>query len=408
MKDYFLSLSNLIWYFSLMKNDPIQNNRILFFETTETLLDMVSEPSDVRVIERFLTGTPTTIDQRKACFPDKFAVHVHQICLTYLVSHAPFQIQVDSKLVHITATKAAQSPIPLTVFDNLLDEILEVLFEEVFPRFAQHFHLVDPAKLQIRSHTPQKRIEREKRDSWWPTSNRDSAMTVPDDDNEIRCALPRHAPVLDRIEEVTEPDYDPDYAYSESEYSCYEPAESLRHKTSSIFAYIHENAPSIFSEIELDDRDADFDDEHSEADTVLTESQAKYFVHDHDILPHYTLERKPIMTEVQQKPHSWAPGQKYYDHALDRRTDILEPLVNIPSLHSEFVSTFVSPKEDVSQMDHPIPSRPYSAFEKSDVDQIVSHYQPHFQQRSTSIQRKKSKNWKRTIKKSLKKYFNEI
>lgn len=128
------------------------NNLILFFETVETLLDMDMVTNDhVRSLERFVDPEPHG-RRNGGYFPESYSMHVHQICLTYLVEGAPFALKVDKTTTFAvkTATQlAALSPIPLNIFDNLLQLILETLFMTVFTDFAYRFDLSEEDKRDL-------------------------------------------------------------------------------------------------------------------------------------------------------------------------------------------------------------------------------------------------------------------
>ena len=75
-------------------------------------------------------------------FPDHLTDHVHQICTTFLVDSASHPIQIEEQLTKMVAFSASISPIPICIFDELLQLVLEKLLDSVFIQFAQ-------AELQI-------------------------------------------------------------------------------------------------------------------------------------------------------------------------------------------------------------------------------------------------------------------
>jgi hypothetical protein len=116
----------------------LQNNLILFFETVETLLDMVVSQEFTRSLERFENNCG---GRNYGKFPQDYSTHVHQICLTYLVDTAPYKLGLDS-LEILKVVKGAKTPtIPLNLFDDLLQLVLEDLFLNCYPNFLSSFRL---------------------------------------------------------------------------------------------------------------------------------------------------------------------------------------------------------------------------------------------------------------------------
>ena len=102
-----------------------------------------------RSLERFQTGASS---RNYGKFPEKYSTHVHQICLTYLVDSAPYQLGLggsgeNADLRHSdleirkVASLASQSPIPLNLFDTLLLLVLEDLYAGCYPSFVSSFRL---------------------------------------------------------------------------------------------------------------------------------------------------------------------------------------------------------------------------------------------------------------------------
>ncbi|KAJ3302014.1 hypothetical protein HDV03_005490 [Kappamyces sp. JEL0829] len=164
-------------------------------------------------------------------------MHVHQICLTYLVGTAPFPLGLPAKAVRSVTFRATQSPIPLDIFDDLLQLVLETLFTTVYPAFAKRYDLSDEADL-------------------------------------IRDSPPREAPMLSSLDiPPIDPRFDETLYYPSPTESIPLPKhQTLQHHTSAILAYIHEDSPSIYSEI---DRESDtasaWTDDESERDETADE-----------------------------------------------------------------------------------------------------------------------------------------
>lgn len=70
-------------------------------------------------------------------FPDHLTDHVHQICTTFLVDSASHPIHIEGQLTKVVAFSASISPIPIYIFDELLQFVLEKLLDSVFIQFAQ-------------------------------------------------------------------------------------------------------------------------------------------------------------------------------------------------------------------------------------------------------------------------------
>ncbi|KAJ3254977.1 hypothetical protein HK103_006679 [Boothiomyces macroporosus] len=205
-------------------NNVIAQNRILFFETVESLLDMVLPKSAVRCLDRFQHQVETnSSDYKKMVFPDDMTRNVHQICLTYLVADAPLDLSLDQKIVNVAAMRASLSPIPINIFDEVLDAVVMSLYEEDYHSFALKYNL-DIQLANVQS---------------LPSPNDTEPMD--DSDHDLH--------------------YDDPAQYYRSDFD--EDRQSLHHQTSSILAYIHDTCPSIYSDIPLSPRTEIADDEFS-------------------------------------------------------------------------------------------------------------------------------------------------
>ena len=169
-------------------------------------------------IERVLLKKPNSAGQRKCTFPDEFSTHVHQICLTYLVPEAPFRINLDYREMAICTKKAAISPIPATVFDDLLDLVIENLYYDVFPRYMLYEGIepgYDNSQPATRPLTP---IEEFKEDE-----------------------------LLEDVESLSVNDFS----------FQVDVPNRLSHQTSQIFDFMRSTASSIYSDVDLSDGEMD-------------------------------------------------------------------------------------------------------------------------------------------------------
>jgi hypothetical protein len=176
----------------------------------------------VNSIDRVLFNEKRRVDQLKQKFPDNYAVHVHQICLTYLTPDAPFYLNFNRRLMNICAARAAISPIPITVFDDLLDVVVGNLYKNVFPSFVQSHGL-------------------------WKDF-RASMLSPP--------LSPIEAQYKDLEDELLSLDGNSDAG---DRYSYQAIPRTLAHKTSQVLEYIVTTASSIYSDVEYDSAsDVDF------------------------------------------------------------------------------------------------------------------------------------------------------
>ncbi|KAJ3270074.1 hypothetical protein HDV01_000568 [Terramyces sp. JEL0728] len=206
------------------KNNVIAQNRILFFETVESLLDMVLAKNVVRCLDRFQHQVETSYgDYKKMVIPDEMSRNVHQICLTYLVADAPLDLRLDQKIVNVAAMRASLSPIPINIFDEVLDAVVMSLYEEDYHSFALKYNL-DIQLANVQS---------------LPSPNGTELMD--DSEHELNYQ-------------------DPTQIYRSK---ADDDSRSLHHQTSSILAYIHDTCPSIYSDIPLSPRTEIADDEFS-------------------------------------------------------------------------------------------------------------------------------------------------
>ena len=158
-----------------------------------------------------------SIQQMKATFPDEYATNVHEICLTYLVPSAPFNVQLNRREMTVCTKKAATSPIPATIFDTLLDLVIENLYYNVFPRYMLKVGIepaYDPLELRSPPLTPIEEL-----------SDEDESII---DQESLDC---------DNLEFQVDPQ------------------NQLYHRTSQVFDYMCSTASSVYSDIECSDDD---------------------------------------------------------------------------------------------------------------------------------------------------------
>ncbi|KAI8899467.1 hypothetical protein BC833DRAFT_585734 [Globomyces pollinis-pini] len=200
----------------------------------------------MRGLDRFLNHQKyRTLANKNMSFHDAYVKHVHQICLAYLAVDAPIKLDLDPTALQLAFRKASLSPIPLNLFDHVIDLCLESLYIQVFPAFVEAYNL------------------------------------IPDlgesDDDMLLEELPKSVVKLNERRYSS----DSDYEFPEPDFTP-APKVTLHHQTSFILNYILVNSQSLYSEIEIPES-ADYDSLASDSDD---ESFFDEYIAD-EILAHY-------------------------------------------------------------------------------------------------------------------------
>jgi hypothetical protein len=322
------------------------------------LLELVLENWAISSIERFINRS-TRKDILIDTFPDEYAVHVHQICLTYLVGSSQFPLQLDPQLVHFVSTVAAQSPIPINVFDNLIDKVLTILYADCFPKFAKKYRLIE--------------------DVLTPTQSPIQELF--------------YEPLANGSETGYYSFEDLDLSYDSDQGNKQKNTGGLNHATSSILDYINDTADSIYSEI-------DFEEESKQSmqlqnDLASFRAQTKNITHS---------KRASSLNMGRYSNTSTVRAKSTNSNSTQGAEN---PTVHIPSTQSS-----------VNTLYPPSPTDDLPKYEADDEGDLLALYEPGmfqarrpsvvlFPQRRSSIQQELKPNWRKSIKNSMKKFFDE-
>ncbi|KAJ2997824.1 hypothetical protein HDV02_005094, partial [Globomyces sp. JEL0801] len=141
------------------------------------------------------------------------------ICLAYLVTDAPLQLDVDQRIMNTAAMKASEPFIPVSIFDELIDTVLWNLYTSIFPGFITI-----------------NRFSHDLYDTLY------SARLAPS--------------LLDDTDDDTDLDDDMQTTVSTDEINRYTSVPlSLNHKTSSLLEKIYDDNSSLYSNIESVDEE---------------------------------------------------------------------------------------------------------------------------------------------------------